>query len=68
MTISNTSELGDEDKLNAEPRQTVNTPPVPLLPASDTASASSTYLLYQDIDSILDGTDDGISDGTDDGN
>eukprot|EP00957_Ditylum_brightwellii_P106768 8145534-Ditylum_brightwellii.AAC.1 len=67
MTIGNTSELGDKDELTAEPGQIVKTPPVPLLPVSATVSASSTYLLNQDIDSISDGTDDGVSDGTDDG-
>eukprot|EP00957_Ditylum_brightwellii_P158700 12078710-Ditylum_brightwellii.AAC.1 len=61
-----TSELGDKNKLNTEHGQIVKTPPVPLLPASITASASSTYLLKQDIDGISDCTDDGISDGIDD--
>eukprot|EP00957_Ditylum_brightwellii_P181745 13845406-Ditylum_brightwellii.AAC.1 len=67
MTIGNTSELGDKDKLNAEPGQIVKTPSIPLFPASVTASATGTYSLNQDTDGISDGTDDGISDGIDDG-
>eukprot|EP00957_Ditylum_brightwellii_P111910 8534339-Ditylum_brightwellii.AAC.1 len=68
MTIGNAYEWGDKDKLTTEPGQRVKTPPVPLLPASATASASSAYLLNQGIDGISNGTDDGMSDDTDDGN
>mmetsp|Transcript_25655 Transcript_25655/g.32680 ORF Transcript_25655/g.32680 Transcript_25655/m.32680 type:complete len:234 (+) Transcript_25655:717-1418(+) len=59
MTIGNTSELGGTNRLNTVSGQIVKTPPVPLLPASVTASASRSYSLKQDIDGIADGTDDG---------
>eukprot|EP00957_Ditylum_brightwellii_P086311 6567659-Ditylum_brightwellii.AAC.1 len=64
---NDTSKLGGKNKLNTEPGQIVKTPHVPLLPASTTASASSIYLLKQDVDGILDCTDYGIPDGTDNG-